>query len=113
MTELMCRHEIRRLEILSDHQNLCIDKADLQCEIDQIDIHLEDIKEKLKEKPDLNYFYKLEVESLRKELKEEVEYLEYMMDGLESKDKEYTEMYNKVKKEATEENCPCLHNFIL
>ena len=35
------------------------------------------------------------------------------MDGLESKDKEYTEMYNKVKKEAAEENCPCLHNFIL
>ena len=113
MTELVCRHEKRRLDILSDLQNLGMDKADLQIEIDQIDIYLADAKEKLEKKPDLNYFYKLEVEKLQKELKEEVEYLEYMMDGLESKDREHNEMYDKIKKEAIEEKCSCLHNSIL
>ena len=111
MATLICGHEKRRNEIILDLQNLDLDKAGLQCEIDQIDNHLEDIKEKLEENEDLNYFIKLEVENLQKELMDEVEYLNYMMDGLESKDAECVEMYNKVKKEAVEENCSCINKF--
>ena len=111
MASSVCKHEKKRLEIIQSLQYLDQDKIGLQFEIRDIKNSLDDIKEKYVEMGDLNYFIKLIVKEWEEELKEEVSYLEDMMDGLKAKDLEYVEMYENIKKEVVEDKCTCIKNF--